>query len=422
MFENLRKTDPEVFEAIYKELKREREGLELIASENFTSDAVMEAMGNVMTNKYAEGYPGARYYGGCEYVDIAERLAIERAKKLFGAEHANVQPHSGVQANMAVYFATLKPGDTILSMKLSHGGHLSHGHKVSFSGKIYNVVHYTVNKETERLDFDLIRELAKEHKPNIIVAGYSAYPRIIEWDKFKEIADEVGAYFMADIAHIAGLVAAGVHPSPIPYADFVTTTTHKTLRGPRGGIIMCKEEHAKKLDKAVFPGAQGGPLMHVIAAKAVALKEALTEEFREYQRQIVKNAKALAKTLMEEGLRLVTGGTDNHLMLVDLRPFNLTGDVAEKALEKAGITVNKNTIPFDPQKPTVTSGIRIGTPAVTTRGMKEEEMKRIGKLIARVLRSPDDEKVLNQVKGEVEDLAEAFPLYEERFRAMEKLL
>ncbi len=422
MFENLRKTDPEVFEAIYKELRREREGLELIASENFTSDAVMEAMGNVMTNKYAEGYPGARYYGGCEYVDIAERLAIERAKKLFGAEHANVQPHSGVQANMAVYFATLKPGDTILSMKLSHGGHLSHGHKVSFSGKIYNVVHYTVNKETERLDFDLIRELAKEHKPNIIVAGYSAYPRIIEWDKFKEIADEVGAYFMADIAHIAGLVAAGVHPSPIPYADFVTTTTHKTLRGPRGGIIMCKEEHAKKLDKAVFPGAQGGPLMHVIAAKAVALKEALTEEFREYQRQIVKNAKALAESLMEEGLRLVTGGTDNHLMLVDLRPFNLTGDVAEKALEKAGITVNKNTIPFDPQKPTVTSGIRIGTPAVTTRGMKEEEMKRIGKLIARVLRSPEDEKVLNQVKGEVEELAKVFPLYEERFRAMEKLL
>ncbi len=422
MFENLRKTDPEVFEAIYKELRREREGLELIASENFTSDAVMEAMGNVMTNKYAEGYPGARYYGGCEYVDIAERLAIERAKKLFGAEHANVQPHSGVQANMAVYFATLKPGDTILSMKLSHGGHLSHGHKVSFSGKIYNVVHYTVNKETERLDFDLIRELAKEHEPNIIVAGYSAYPRIIEWDKFKEIADEVGAYFMADIAHIAGLVAAGVHPSPIPYADFVTTTTHKTLRGPRGGIIMCKEEHAKKLDKAVFPGAQGGPLMHVIAAKAVALKEALTEEFREYQRQIVKNAKALAETLMEEGLRLVTGGTDNHLMLVDLRPFNLTGDVAEKALEKAGITVNKNTIPFDPQKPTVTSGIRIGTPAVTTRGMKEEEMKRIGKLIARVLRSPEDEKVLNQVKGEVEELAKVFPLYEERFRAMEKLL
>lgn len=422
MFENLRKTDPEVFEAIYKELRREREGLELIASENFTSDAVMEAMGNVMTNKYAEGYPGARYYGGCEYVDIAERLAIERAKKLFGAEHANVQPHSGVQANMAVYFATLKPGDTILSMKLSHGGHLSHGHKVSFSGKIYNVVHYTVNKETERLDFDLIRELAKEHKPNIIVAGYSAYPRIIEWDKFKEIADEIGAYFMADIAHIAGLVAAGVHPSPIPYADFVTTTTHKTLRGPRGGIIMCKEEHAKKLDKAVFPGAQGGPLMHVIAAKAVALKEALTEEFREYQRQIVKNAKALAESLMEEGLRLVTGGTDNHLMLVDLRPFNLTGDVAEKALEKAGITVNKNTIPFDPQKPTVTSGIRIGTPAVTTRGMKEEEMKRIGKLIARVLRSPEDEKVLNQVKGEVEELAKVFPLYEERFRAMEKLL
>ena len=386
MFENLRRTDPEIFEAIFNELQRQRNGLELIASENFTSDAVMEAMGNVMTNKYAEGYPGARYYGGCEFVDVAERLAIERAKQLFGADHVNVQPHSGVQANMAVYFAVLNPGDTILSMQLSHGGHLSHGHKVSFSGKLYNVVHYTVHPETERIDFDLVRKLALEHKPKLILAGYSAYPRIIEWDKFREIADEVGAYFMADIAHIAGLVAAGIHPSPIPYAHFVTTTTHKTLRGPRGGMIMCKAEFAKDIDKAVFPGAQGGPLMHVIAAKAVALKEALTPEFKQYQEQIVKNAKKLAETLISEGLRLVTGGTDNHLMLVDLRPFKITGNIAEKALEKAGITVNKNTIPFDPEKPTVTSGIRIGTPAVTTRGMKEDEMVKIGKLISKVLR------------------------------------
>jgi glycine hydroxymethyltransferase len=422
MFENLRRTDPEIFEAIFNELQRQRNGLELIASENFTSDAVMEAMGNVMTNKYAEGYPGARYYGGCEFVDVAERLAIERAKQLFGAEHVNVQPHSGVQANMAVYFAVLNPGDTILSMQLSHGGHLSHGHKVSFSGKLYNVVHYTVHPETERIDFDLVRKLALEHKPKLILAGYSAYPRIIEWDKFREIADEVGAYFMADIAHIAGLVAAGIHPSPIPYAHFVTTTTHKTLRGPRGGMIMCKAEFAKDIDKAVFPGAQGGPLMHVIAAKAVALKEALTPEFKQYQEQIVRNAKKLAETLISEGLRLVTGGTDNHLMLVDLRPFKITGNIAEKALEKAGITVNKNTIPFDPEKPTVTSGIRIGTPAVTTRGMKEDEMVKIGKLISKVLRAPDDEKVISEVRKEVQELCDAFPLYQERYESMRRLL
>ncbi len=422
MFENLKKADPEVFEAIFNELQRQRNGLELIASENFTSDAVMEAMGNVMTNKYAEGYPGARYYGGCEFVDVVERLAIERAKQLFGADHVNVQPHSGVQANMAVYFAVLNPGDTILSMQLSHGGHLSHGHKVSFSGKLYNVVHYTVHPETERIDFDLVRKLALEHKPKLILAGYSAYPRIIEWDKFREIADEVGAYFMADIAHIAGLVAAGIHPSPIPYAHFVTTTTHKTLRGPRGGMIMCKAEFAKDIDKAVFPGAQGGPLMHVIAAKAVALKEALTPEFKQYQEQIVKNAKKLAETLISEGLRLVTGGTDNHLMLVDLRPFRITGNIAEKALEKAGITVNKNTIPFDPEKPTVTSGIRIGTPAVTTRGMKEDEMVKIGKLISKVLRSPDDEKVIGDVRREVQELCEAFPLYQERYENMRRLI
>ncbi len=422
MFENLRRTDPEIFEAIFNELQRQRNGLELIASENFTSDAVMEAMGNVMTNKYAEGYPGARYYGGCEFVDVAERLAIERAKQLFGAEHVNVQPHSGVQANMAVYFAVLNPGDTILSMQLSHGGHLSHGHKVSFSGKLYNVVHYTVHPETERIDFDLVRKLALEHKPKLILAGYSAYPRIIEWDKFREIADEVGAYFMADIAHIAGLVAAGIHPSPIPYAHFVTTTTHKTLRGPRSGMIMCKAEFAKDIDKAVFPGAQGGPLMHVIAAKAVALKEALTPEFKQYQEQIVKNAKKLAETLISEGLRLVTGGTDNHLMLVDLRPFKITGNIAEKALEKAGITVNKNTIPFDPEKPTVTSGIRIGTPAVTTRGMKEDEMVKIGKLISKVLRAPDDEEVISEVRKEVQELCDAFPLYQERYDSMRRLL
>ena len=414
-------TDKEIFDAIMKELERQRNGLELIASENFTSPAVMQAMGNVMTNKYAEGYPGARYYGGCEFVDIAEELARERAKKLFGAEHANVQPHSGVQANMGVYFAVLKPGDTILSMKLSHGGHLSHGHKVSFSGKLYNVVHYTVNPETEQLDFDLIRKLAHEHKPKLILAGYSAYPRFIDFKAFREIADEVGAYLHVDMAHIAGLIAGGVHPSPVPYADFVTSTTHKTLRGPRGGFILSKGEYAKKIDKAVFPGIQGGPLMHVIAAKAVCFKEAMTDQFKQYAAQIVKNAKALAETLMEEGLRLVSGGTDNHLMLVDLRPFGITGNIAEAALEKAGITVNKNTIPFDPEKPTVTSGIRIGTPAVTTRGMKEPEMKKIGKLIAEVLRNPDNESVIEKVRKEVKELTEAFPLYKEWYEMMKEV-
>ncbi len=414
-------TDREIFDSIMKELERQRNGLELIASENFTSPAVMQAMGNVMTNKYAEGYPGARYYGGCEFVDIAEELARERVKKLFEAEHANVQPHSGVQANMGVYFAVLKPGDTILSMQLSHGGHLSHGHKVSFSGKLYNIVHYTVHPETEQLDFDLIRKLAHEHKPKIILAGYSAYPRFIDFKAFREIADEVGAYLHVDMAHIAGLIAGGVHPTPVPYADFVTSTTHKTLRGPRGGFILSKSEYAKKIDKAVFPGMQGGPLMHVIAAKAVCFKEAMTDEFKQYASQIVKNAKALAETLMEEGLRLVSGGTDNHLMLVDLRPFGITGNVAEHALEKAGITVNKNTIPFDPEKPTVTSGIRIGTPAVTTRGMKEPEMRRIGKLIAEVLRNPESDTVIEKVRKEVRELTEAFPLYKEWYETMKEV-
>ena len=412
-------TDREIFDAIMNELKRQRDGIELIASENFTSPAVLTAMGNVMTNKYAEGYPGARYYGGCKYVDVAESLARDRVKKLFGVNYANVQPHSGVQANMSVYFAVLKPGDTILSMKLSHGGHLSHGHKVSFSGKLYNIVNYTVNKETEEIDFDLIRELAKEHSPRLIIAGYSAYPRIIDFKAFREIADEVGAYLMVDMAHIAGLIAGGVHPSPVEYAHFVTSTTHKTLRGPRGGFILTQDEKlAKKVDKAVFPGAQGGPLMHVIAAKAVCFKEALSDDFKKYAAQIVRNSKALAETLKEEGLRLVAGGTDNHLMLVDLRPFNITGDVAENALEKAGITVNKNTIPFDPMKPNIASGIRLGTPALTTRGMKENEMKKIGKLIANVLRDPDSNEIIEKTRKEVKELTSAFPLYKEWYKKM----
>ncbi len=420
--ETLKKVDPEIFEVLYKETKRQAEGLELIASENFVSEAVLEALGSVLTNKYAEGYPGRRYYGGCEVVDIAENLARERAKKLFGAEHANVQPHSGSQANMAVYFAVMKPGDTILSMELSHGGHLSHGSPVSFSGKLYNVVHYGVNPETERIDFDLVAKLAREHKPKVIVTGYSAYPRTIEFWKFREIADEVGAYVMADIAHIAGLVVAGLHPNPVEYAEFVTTTTHKTLRGPRGGMILTRKEFAKKIDKAIFPGIQGGPLMHVIAAKAVAFKEAESPEFKEYQKQIVANAKALAEALKEHGFRLVTGGTDNHLMLVDLRTVGITGKVAEEALGRAGITVNKNTIPFDPQKPTVTSGIRIGVPAVTTRGMKEDEMKKIASMIAKVLKAPDDESVIQSVRAEVDELTKAFPLYAHRLELYEKLL
>ena len=419
MLKDLFNSDPEIFEAIYKEIKRQHENLELIASENFVSRAVLSSLGTPLTNKYAEGYPGKRYYGGCEFVDIAEELARERAKKLFNAEHANVQPHSGTQANMAVYFAVLKPGDTILSMELSHGGHLSHGSPVSFSGKLYNVVYYGVKKDTEIIDFDMVRDLARKHKPKLIVTGYSAYPRKIDFEKFREIADEVGAYLMADIAHIAGLVATGFHPSPVNTADFVTSTTHKTLRGPRGAFILTKEKYKKIIDKAVFPGTQGGPLMHVIASKAVCFKEAMSEKFKNYQEQIVKNAKALANTLKEEGARLVSGGTDNHLMLVDLRPFKITGKKAERILGSVNITVNKNTIPFDPEKPFVASGIRLGTPALTTRGMKEEEMKIVGKLIARVLKNPENESVLNEVKKEVLSLCERFPLYPELRREME---
>ena len=419
MLKDLFNSDPEIFEAIYKEVKRQHENLELIASENFVSQAVLSSLGTPLTNKYAEGYPGKRYYGGCEFVDVAEELARERAKKLFDAEHANVQPHSGTQANMSVYFAVLKPEDTILSMELSHGGHLSHGSPVSFSGKLYNIVYYGVKKDTETIDFDMVRDLARKHKPKLIVTGYSAYPRKINFEKFREIADEVGAYLMADIAHIAGLVATGFHPSPVNTADFVTSTTHKTLRGPRGAFILTKEKYKKIIDKAVFPGTQGGPLMHVIASKAVCFKEAMSEEFKNYQEQIVKNAKALADTLKEEGARLVSGGTDNHLMLVDLRPFKITGKKAEKLLGSVNITVNKNTIPFDPEKPFVASGIRLGTPALTTRGMKEEEMRIVGKLIARVLKNPEDETILNEVRKEVLSLCERFPLYAELRREME---
>ncbi len=421
-FETLIRIDREIFEAIYKEVKRQHNTLELIASENFTSTAVLAAMGSPLTNKYAEGYPSKRYYGGCEFVDIAESLAIERAKKLFNAEHVNVQPHSGTQANMAVYFATLNPGDTILAMRLDHGGHLSHGAPVNFAGKFFNVVYYGVDPNTEMLNFDMIRELARKHKPKIIVCGYSAYPRKVEFDKFREIADEVGAYLLADIAHIAGLVVAGEHPSPIPYAHFTTTTTHKTLRGPRGAIILTKGEFSESIDKTVFPGIQGGPLMHVIAAKAVAFKEAMSDEFKAYQEQIVKNSRKLAETLMGEGLRLVSGGTDTHLMLVDLRNLGITGKEAQNWLEKANITVNKNTVPFDPQKPWVASGIRLGTPALTTRGMKEPEMVEIGRMIADVLKSKGNEDVINRVKGKVKEIVEAFPLYEHYRREMEKFL
>ena len=414
--------DPEIARAILGEIERQAYKLEMIASENFASPAVMEAQGCVMTNKYAEGYPGKRYYGGCQFVDMAENLAIERAKKLFGAEHVNVQPHSGTQANMAVYMAVLNPGDTILAMDLAHGGHLSHGARVNFSGKLYNVVFYGVRRDTETIDYDQVEKLAVEHRPKLIVVGASAYPRVIDFERFRRIADRVGAYVMADIAHIAGLVAAGVHPSPVPHCEFVTTTTHKTLRGPRGGMIMCRSEFAKVIDKTVFPGIQGGPLMHVIAAKAVAFKEALSEEFKEYQRQIVKNAKTLAERLAKHGLRIVSGGTDNHLMLVDLRPIGITGDVAEKALEEAGITVNKNMIPFDPEKPTVTSGIRIGTPSLTTRGMKEAEMEEIGDLIAYVLKNVDRPEVRKEVYSKVRDLCERYPLYPDLLREYREAL
>jgi glycine hydroxymethyltransferase len=410
----LRKVDPEIWEAIRRETEREAFKLELIASENFVSEAVLETCGSVMTNKYAEGYPGKRYYGGCEFVDIGESLAISRAKEIFGADHVNVQPHSGAQANMAVYLSVLKPGDTLLGMNLSHGGHLTHGSPVNFSGKLYNVFHYGVDKETEQVDFEELRRLALEHKPKLIIVGASAYSRILDFEKFREIADEAGCMLMADIAHIAGLIAAGLHPSPIPHSEFVTTTTHKTLRGPRGGMIMCKAEFARQIDSAVFPGTQGGPLMHIIAAKAVALKEAQGEGFREYQRQIVKNARSLATTLQNRKFRIVSGGTDTHLMLVDLRDRDITGKEAEEALERAGITVNKNIIPFETRSPFVTSGIRIGTPAVTTRGMREQEMGRIGDMIADVLEHINNEKLLYTIESDVRDLCMRFPLYSER--------
>jgi glycine hydroxymethyltransferase len=403
--------DPEIAYAIYGEIKRQSETLEMIASENFVSAAVLEAMGNVMTNKYAEGYPHKRYYGGCTFVDQAEDLARDRAKELFGCDHANVQAHSGTQANMAVYFAVLKPGDTMFGMNLSHGGHLSHGHPVNFTGKMYNVVQYGVHPETETIDYDALAELAAEHKPKLIMIGASAYPRIIDFKRFREVCDDCGAVMVVDIAHIAGLVAAGIHPSPTPYADVVTTTTHKTLRGPRGGMVMCTEEWAKEIDKSVFPGSQGGPFMHIIAAKAVCFKEAMSDGFKSYQEQIVANAKKLADTLAGEGLRIVSGGTDTHLMLVDMRPFGLTGKVAEARLEEAGITVNKNTIPFDPEKPFVTSGVRIGTPALTTRGMKEPEMEEIGRLIAAVLKDVENDDMVKKTLSAVKDMCDRFPLY-----------
>ncbi len=406
--------DPEVYEAIRKEKERQNNTIELIASENFVSEAVLEAQGSVLTNKYAEGLPGRRYYGGCDMVDIPERLAIERAKALFGADHANVQPHSGAQANQAVFFAALEPGDTVMGMALPHGGHLTHGSPVNFSGKWFRVVSYQVDPKTERIDYDALRELAKKERPKLIIAGASAYPRIIDFEAFRRIADEVGALLMVDMAHIAGLVAAGLHPSPVPHAQFVTTTTHKTLRGPRGGMVLCQADYAKEIDKAVFPGLQGGPLMHVIAAKAVALKEASTEEFKAYQRQIVANAKTLAEELLSRGYRLVSGGTDNHLMLVDVKQKGLTGKDAEKALDEVGVTVNKNTIPFDTESPFVTSGIRIGTPAVTSRGMKEDAMRVIARVIDTALQAAvkgELDQVKERLRGEVAELCKAYPLY-----------
>jgi len=412
----LMQADPEIADAISRETRRQSGKLEMIASENFVSEAVLEAQGSVMTNKYAEGYPGRRYYGGCEFVDIVEQLAIDRSKKLFGADHANVQPHAGVQANMAVYCTVLKPGDTILGMDLSHGGHLSHGSPVSFSGKLYRSFFYGVDRETETIDFEQVAALARQHHPRIIVVGASAYPRIIDYEKFRKIADENGALLLADIAHIGGLVAAGLHPSPVPSCEFVTMTTHKTLRGPRGGLILCKNQYAKKLDESIFPGMQGGPLMHIIAAKAVALQEALTEEFRLYQAQIVRNAKTLADELLADGFRLVTGGTDNHLLLVDLTNLGISGSEAQSALDRAGITINKNRIPYDTRGAQTTSGIRIGSPALTTRGMKEPEMKLIAGFFASVLRNIHDEKRLAQVRQEVGILCERFPLYPERIR------
>ena len=408
--EALRKTDPEIYEAIVAEEKRQRENVELIASENFTSRAVMEAQGSVMTNKYAEGYPKKRWYGGCENVDTAEQLAIDRAKRLFNCEHVNVQPHSGAQANMAVYFSMLKPGDKILAMNLAHGGHLTHGHPANFSGKFYNVSQYGVSKNTEQIDYDALQKQAEEVQPVMITAGASAYPRIIDFPRLRQIADSVGSILFIDMAHIAGLVAGGQHPSPIPHAQFVTTTTHKSLRGPRGGIVMCEEKFAKQIDATVFPGVQGGPLMHVIAAKAVCFHEALQPQFRDYQRQVVINAKALAAGLAKHGYRIVSGGTDNHLMLVDLRPKDLNGKEAQEVLDRAGITTNKNAIPFDTSSPFKPGGIRVGTPAVTTRGMKEEEMLEISDLIAEALTNRSDEAVLNRVREKVRELTHRFPL------------
>lgn len=409
----LKKIDPEIFAVIEKELKRQQDNIELIASENFTSSAVLEAQGSILTNKYAEGYPSRRWYGGCEYVDEAEVLAIKRAKKLFGAEHANVQPHSGTQANMAVYFSLLKPGDTVLAMDLACGGHLSHGLAHNFSGKFYNIVFYGLSRANERLDYDEISSLAQKHKPKMIIAGASAYPRIIDFKKFREIADKTGSYLFVDMAHFAGLVAAGLHPNPVPYAEVVATTTHKTLRGPRGGMILCRKEFAKKIDSEIFPGIQGGPLMHVIAAKAVALKEAETKEFREYQKQIVKNSRALASSLKDLGFRIVSGGTDTHLSLVDLGTKYLTGKEAAIVLDRVHITVNKNLIPFDKKPAALTSGIRLGTPAVTTRHMKESEMKEIARIINLALSNKDDKKAIIECTKKVSDLVKKFPLYPE---------
>lgn len=415
----LAETDPLISNAIDNEVARQANGLELIASENFVSEAVLEAAGSVFTNKYAEGYPGKRYYGGCEYSDVVEQAAIDRAKELFGAEHANVQPHSGAQANMSVYLAAIQYGDQILGMNLSHGGHLTHGHPLNFSGLSYKVADYGVSRETETIDYDELQRLAEEHKPKLLVCGASAYPRIIDFKRIGEIAKSVGARMFADIAHIAGPVVAGLHPSPVPHADYVTTTTHKTLRGPRGGLILCKAEHAKEIDRRLFPGVQGGPLVHIIAAKAVAFGEALREDFKEYQRQILANAKMLAAELQEQGLRIVSGGTDNHLMLVDvwMDGKGITGKDAEKALEAAHITVNKNTIPFDQNKPFVASGLRIGTPAVTTRGMKEPEMHEIGQMIAAIVREPQSEQVRDQVRRDVAALTARFPLYAKRLKS-----
>ena len=410
---NLKTVDPEIQKAIDQELSRQREKLEMIASENIVSTAVMQAQGSILTNKYAEGYPDKRYYGGCEYVDIVEQLAIDRAKKLFGAEYANVQPHSGAQANTAVYFALLEPGDTILGMNLTDGGHLTHGSPVNISGKYFKIIPYGVDKETERIDYDELERLAKEHQPKLIVGGASAYSRVIDFERMAQIAKSVGAYFMVDMAHIAGLVAAGLHPSPVPYADVVTTTTHKTLRGPRGGLILCRDaEFGKQFNKAIFPGIQGGPLMHVIAAKAVAFKEALSDEFKVYQQQVLDNAKALADELVKKGFRIVSSGTDNHLMLVDLRSKNITGKEAQFLLDEIGITANRNTIPFEPLSPFVTSGIRLGTPALTTRGLKEEDIREVADIIADVIENREDSAVIEAAKAKVQAICKKFPLYE----------